>query len=144
MRCFTMTTSTKNDPFDDRQRWWWRFLLPAGIGLLALFWTWLALGRIEEKSGQPLYALFAYTDSAGTGKIDWKGDGQHQVFLSVALPFYAGLTGLLVSLLVGAAGIRRGAGTLALVGYLAYGLICAIVLCGIFACIWAMVIGLFI
>ncbi len=102
------------------------------------------LGKIQERSGEQLYALFAHTDSAGTGEIFWKKNGQAQAFATVELPYYIGLTFAVVATAVGSIGVKRNAGWLGLVGFWIFGFMCVLVLSAVYAWLWINVIGVFI
>ena len=129
---------------DDRQYWLWRFVLPPAVVMLTALWPAVMLGRMQQASGKPLYALFAHTDSAGTGEIFWKKDGERQAFAAVVLPYCVGLTLLLAATGIGSIGMRRNAGWLAVLGFWIYGGICGLVLSGIFGWLWINVTGVFI
>ena len=127
-------------PFDDRQRWWWRFAAPPLIVFFAVLWSLSLLGRIEQRTGAPLYALFAQSD----GQTYWKPGGEAQAYATITRPYIAGLSLTLLATALGSVGIRRGAGWWAVAGFWAYGLFCAIILSIVFGGLSIVALGVFI
>jgi hypothetical protein len=129
---------------NERQLWWWRVAAPPVIVLVATWWSLFALGDIQTKSGQRLYALFAQTDSAGTGEIFWKPNGWRDAFRTIELPYYAGILGLLVTTTLGGVRYRKSGSWIELLGVISYGVVAALALSAIFGWLWINVIGVFI
>ena len=119
--------------------------MPIVLAVVFIGWSLLGLWSVEHRLHQDdLYALFAHTDSAGTGKTFWKEGGERHAFLYITLPFYCGLATILAALVVGSIGIRRGVGWTSLVGYWFAGLFCLAAFAAVMAWLWINAIGVFI
>jgi hypothetical protein len=131
------------DPFDERQTWWWRILTPLVCAFVAGMWAVLALGWLQERAHHDLYALLAYTDSAGTGQIFWHPGGEHYAHVLIGLPTLCGLGAMLISLVFGSVGLRR-MGWATLFSYWLFGLICIAGFAAVMGWLWINAIGFFI
>ena len=107
-------------------------------------WSLIGLWSLENRDQQNLYALLAHTDSAGSGTTFWKPGGERYAFLFITLPYYCGLAAILISLLFGSVGVRRGIGWTSLVGYWFVGLFCAAAFTAVMGWLWINAIGVFI
>jgi hypothetical protein len=106
-------------------------------------WSVIMLGRLQHRLHHDLYALLAYTDSAGTGHIFWNPGGEYYANIFIGLPGWCGFGAMLISLVFGSVGLRPS-GWSTVVGYWLFGLICIAGFAAFIGWLWINAIGFFI